>query len=337
MANNAFASARKSNQVIARGNYWKAFSQFLRLLDRGMKCVETMQSNCRKLDLPFEVMIQAPKKSQLVQELFAESENGVEMEARSRKTRSTVSVYQPEEDDKVTQPKATTEAEPEKESQPEKPKVEAVDEAKEATTPEMPVEPVSGSTEEASEPSTEEATTQKEDADSTTTKGESNTQIKRFALYDERDFAKRDTDSDKNGAAALAEDTSDVESVGAANPTAAKTTAQTAPAKAAEAGDTNVGAPLLFPPILPIAPLLAVPFANLHLHAINDHIFKAHALLGAHLAKIGIGAPLLLGAQHAAGTAGAAAIAAPAHVATHLAAAHAKLAALTALPRLAAV
>lgn len=301
-----------------------------------MKCVETMQSNCRKLDLPFEVMIQAPKKSQLVQELFAESENGVEMDARSRKTRSTVSVYQPEEDDKVAQSKATTEAMPEKESQPEKPKVEASEEAKEATTPEMPVEPVSGPTAEASEPSTEEATTQKEDTDSTSTKGESNSQIKRFALYDERDFTKRDADSDKNQAAALAEDTSDVESVGAANPTAAKTGAQTAPAKAAEAGDTNVGAPLLFPPILPIAPLLTAPLAaNLHLRAIQDHIVNAHSLLGAHLAKVGLGVPFLLGAPHAAGA--AAAVAVPAHVATQLAAAQARIAALTAFPKIAAV
>lgn len=308
-----------------------------KFLDRDMKCVETMQNNCRKLDLPFEVLIQAPTKSQLVQELFAESENGVEMDTLNRKTRSTVSVYQPEKMDEVAESKnvevknesnatiapATVESDLKS--------VAIVEKKEENVSEQESTEPKE--IKESHKLSDEDSTTEKESELNATTP-ESNSQIKRFALYNERDFAKRDTGSDKNEAATLAENTED-ESVGASNPAETKSTdiapataVPTAPAKA-NVNDTNVGAPLLFPPVLP---LLALPFAGFHLKAINDHILKAHALVGAHLAKVGFGAPFLLGAPHVAGL--NAAVGIPAHIATHLAAARAKLDAIIG-PRLA--
>lgn len=300
-----------------------------------MKCVETMQNNCRKLDLPFEVLIQGPTKSQLVQELFAESENGVEMDTLSRKARSTVSVYQPEKGDEVAETKnAEVKSEVEAPIVSDiievDPKSIASTENNKEKTPEQEFEaPID--TKQSNIHSDVDSTTSKQ-SDSIEQTSESNSQIKRFALYDERDFSKRDADSDKNEAATLAEDTSETESVGAANPAEMKTETDIAPAAIptkSNNNDTNVGAPLLFPPVLPI---LALPLASIHLKAINDHILKAHALVGTHLSKIGIGAPFLLGSPQLAGL--NAGVGIPANIATHLAAAKARFDALV-VPKLA--
>lgn len=58
-----------------------------------------MQSNCQKLKLPFEVLIQGPSGNQFVRKLVIEAETSMPMQDLTliRRARSTVSIYQPDE------------------------------------------------------------------------------------------------------------------------------------------------------------------------------------------------------------------------------------------------
>lgn len=58
-----------------------------------------MQSNCQKLKLPFEVLIQGPSGNQFVRKLVTEAETSMPMQDLTliRRARSTVSIYQPDE------------------------------------------------------------------------------------------------------------------------------------------------------------------------------------------------------------------------------------------------
>lgn len=58
-----------------------------------------MQSNCQKLKLPFEVLIQGPSGNQFVRKLVTEAETSMPMQDSTliRRARSTVSIYQPDE------------------------------------------------------------------------------------------------------------------------------------------------------------------------------------------------------------------------------------------------
>lgn len=69
-----------------------------------MECVITMQSNCEKLNLPFEVLIQGPSENRVVRslieaeakdkEICLKEDNSVDKE--SSDSRSTISIYKPE-------------------------------------------------------------------------------------------------------------------------------------------------------------------------------------------------------------------------------------------------
>lgn len=70
-----------------------------------IQCVETMQSNCQKLKLPFEVLIQGPSGNRFVRSLLSYDPQHMshddDMPAEDdeqRKTRSTISIYRPEEE-----------------------------------------------------------------------------------------------------------------------------------------------------------------------------------------------------------------------------------------------
>lgn len=66
-----------------------------------MDCVTTMQSNCEKLKLPFEVLIQGPTENRVVRSLIESDAKEKEICLKEPKktdhaTRSTISIYKPE-------------------------------------------------------------------------------------------------------------------------------------------------------------------------------------------------------------------------------------------------
>lgn len=66
-----------------------------------MDCVTTMQSNCEKLKLPFEVLIQGPSENRVVRSLIESDAEEKEICLKEQKepdhaTRSTISIYKPE-------------------------------------------------------------------------------------------------------------------------------------------------------------------------------------------------------------------------------------------------
>lgn len=63
-------------------------------------CVDVMKSNCKKMELPFEVMIQGPNVNRMVRSLlYADpaEENCVKSSESNQKKRSTISIYKPDE------------------------------------------------------------------------------------------------------------------------------------------------------------------------------------------------------------------------------------------------
>lgn len=67
-----------------------------------VQCAATMQSNCQKMKLPFEVLIQGPSGNRFIRSLIHADpnyENIFETEPEARKTRSTISIYRPAEDE----------------------------------------------------------------------------------------------------------------------------------------------------------------------------------------------------------------------------------------------
>lgn len=67
-----------------------------------VQCAATMQSNCQKMKLPFEVLIQGPSGNRFIRSLIHADpnyENLFEAAPEERKTRSTISIYRPAEDE----------------------------------------------------------------------------------------------------------------------------------------------------------------------------------------------------------------------------------------------
>lgn len=63
------------------------------------ECVDTMKSNCKKLELPFEVLIQGPNVNRMVRSLLyadPEEEACVQSSKSNEKKRSTISIYKPD-------------------------------------------------------------------------------------------------------------------------------------------------------------------------------------------------------------------------------------------------
>lgn len=62
------------------------------------ECVDTMKSNCKKLELPFEVLIQGPNVNRMVRSLlYADPEvETCESSESNQKKRSTISIYKPQ-------------------------------------------------------------------------------------------------------------------------------------------------------------------------------------------------------------------------------------------------
>lgn len=62
------------------------------------ECVDTMKSNCKKLELPFEVLIQGPNVNRMVRSLLyadPEEETCAKSSESNQKKRSTISIYKP--------------------------------------------------------------------------------------------------------------------------------------------------------------------------------------------------------------------------------------------------
>ncbi|XP_037044706.1 uncharacterized protein LOC119080446 [Bradysia coprophila] len=68
--------------------------------DGDAECVNTMKSNCKKLELPFEVLIQGPNANRMVRSLLyanPDEEVCVQSSESNQKKRSTISIYKPNE------------------------------------------------------------------------------------------------------------------------------------------------------------------------------------------------------------------------------------------------
>ncbi|KAJ6641810.1 hypothetical protein Bhyg_06753 [Pseudolycoriella hygida] len=67
------------------------------ITDGTAECVDTMKSNCKKLDLPFEVLIQGPNVNRMVRSLlYADpNEESCQSSESNHKRRSTISIYKP--------------------------------------------------------------------------------------------------------------------------------------------------------------------------------------------------------------------------------------------------
>lgn len=64
------------------------------------ECVDVMKSNCKKLDLPFEVLIQGPNVNRMVRSLLyadPSEEVCIQSAESNQKKRSTISIYKPDE------------------------------------------------------------------------------------------------------------------------------------------------------------------------------------------------------------------------------------------------
>lgn len=63
------------------------------------ECVDTMKSNCKKLELPFEVLIQGPNINRMVRSLLYADPNEevcIQSSESNQKKRSTISIYKPD-------------------------------------------------------------------------------------------------------------------------------------------------------------------------------------------------------------------------------------------------
>ncbi|KAG4077533.1 hypothetical protein HA402_002960 [Bradysia odoriphaga] len=68
--------------------------------DGDAECVNTMKSNCKKLELPFEVLIQGPNVNRMVRSLLyanPDEEVCAQSSESNQKKRSTISIYKPNE------------------------------------------------------------------------------------------------------------------------------------------------------------------------------------------------------------------------------------------------
>lgn len=71
------------------------------LTDGKAECVDTMKSNCKKLELPFEVLIQGPNVNRMVRSLLytdtaEDTCESCELPESNQKKRSTISIYKPD-------------------------------------------------------------------------------------------------------------------------------------------------------------------------------------------------------------------------------------------------
>lgn len=85
------------------------------LTDGKAECVDTMKSNCKKLELPFEVLIQGPNVNRMVRSLLyanPDEETCSQSSESMQKKRSTISIYKPDvseqQDEILVAPKVDT-------------------------------------------------------------------------------------------------------------------------------------------------------------------------------------------------------------------------------------